>query len=307
MVFGRKSGNERRRAQLMDGQDDTTFRRSRTMQGSTSSNVKSANQKKTVLKSDRLKKQQQDRRKRIIFILLSIVLITIIGVWYLISQYAVGVGSISFQPATDKAPPSELYKKAIVDYMSVRPAERFRFALSQERLSQAVSNQLPEVKKIYKNGADSNNINFKIELRKPIASWKTSNKQSFVDEEGVSFTHNYFSDPGVSISDNSGAAANSKNDTKAVVSERFLRFLGRLIALTNTSGLGEVKEASIPRATTREIDIKLEGRPYLVKTHIDRDPAATVEDIKRVVGFVEQKKVTPSYIDVRVTGRAFYK
>ena len=305
MVFGRKSRNERRRAQLMDGQDDTTFRRSRTMQGSTSSNVKSANQKKTVLKSDRLKKQQQDRRKRIIFILLGIVLIVIIGVWYLISQYAVGVGTISFQPATDKAPPSELYKKAIVDYMSVRPAERFRFALSQERLSQAVSNQLPEVKKIYKNGADSNNINFKIELRKPIASWKTSNKQSFVDEEGVSFTHNYFSDPGVSISDNSGVV--SQNDTKAVVSERFLRFLGRLIALTNTSGLGEVKEASIPRATTREIDIKLEGRPYLIKTHIDRDPAATVEDIKRVVGFVEQKKITPSHIDVRVTGRAFYK
>ena len=40
--------------------------------------------------------------------------------------------------------------------------------------------------------------------------------------------------------DNSGAA-NEGSGGKAVVSERFLRFLGRLIALVNASGLGRLK------------------------------------------------------------------
>ncbi len=306
MAFGRNPKDTRRRAQLMEGQDDISFRRSRTMQGTTSSNVKAVNQKRAELKSDRLKKQQRDRRKRAYTIVASGIFIVIIGAWYLVSQYTLGIGTLTFQPETSRTPRTDLYKQAISDYIAARPAERFQFVLNQDRLTQAVSTQLPEVRKIKKDGAQSNQVDFEIELRKPIASWKTGAGQSFVDEEGVSFAHNYFTDPKVVIIDNSGAEAAQKG-TKAVVSERFLRFLGRLVSLTNASGLGEVKEASLPKATAREIDIKLEGRPYFIKTHIDRDPAATVEDIKRVVNYIEQKNITPSYIDVRVTGRAFYK
>lgn len=306
MAFGRNPKDTRRRAQLMEGQDDISFRRSRTMQGTTSSNVKAVNQKRAELKSERLKKQQQDRRKRVYSIVAFGAFIVAVGTWYLVSQYTLGIGTIAFQPETSKTPRTDLYKQAISDYIAARPAERFLFVLNQERLTQAVSEQLPEVKSIKKDGAESNQVDFKIELRKPIASWKTAAGQSFVDSEGVSFGHSYFADPKVVIIDNSGAETTQKG-TKPVVSERFLRFLGRLIALTNNSGLGEVKEASLPKATAREIDIKLEGRPYVIKTHIDRDPAATVEDIKRVVTYIEQKNITPSYIDVRVTGRAFYK
>ena len=307
MAFGRRrgSGGARRRVQLLDGQDDTSFRRSRTLQGTTSSNVKAANQKKAELKSDRLKKQQQDKRKKVITVFAGIVLFIILGLWYLASQYILGVGSISFQPQSKKEPPKVLYEKAISDYISARPSERFRFALNQERLAQTIANELPEVKRITKEGAVANQANFKIELRQPIAGWKTSSGQSFVDNDGVSFMNNYFAEPSVAIVDNSGA--DIQNGTKAVVSERFLRFLGRLIAFTNTSGLGEVKEATLPKGTARQIDIKIKDKKYYIKTHIDRDPAATVEDIKRVVDYLDQKKVTPSYIDVRVAGRAFYK
>ncbi len=52
--------------------------------------------------------------------------------------------------------------------------------------------------------------------------------------------------------------------------------------------------------------MKIGGRGYLIKTHSDRDPATEVEDLKRVVGYLEQYKISPSYIDIRVTGRAFY-
>ncbi len=307
MIFSRHKKTERsRQPQLMDGQDGISFRRSRTLQGTTSSNVKAANQKRAELKSDRLKKQDQQQQRRMVTTGLLVVVALVLFAWYLVSQYTVDVGEMTYNPETSTTPNDALYKKSINEYLSIRPAERFRFAINDSALTQFVAASLPEVKKISVDGGQANRTNFKLELRQPIASWKTGDEQSFVDDEGVSLANNYYSNPSVVITDNTGAS-NSEQPGTAVVSERFLRFLGRLVALTNSSGLGEVSEASLPKNTAREIDIKLKGRPYYIKTHIDRDPAATVEDIKRVVGFLEQKKVTPVYIDVRVNGRAFYK
>ncbi|MDO8335294.1 MAG: hypothetical protein Q7T74_00735 [Candidatus Saccharibacteria bacterium] len=305
MAFRKKKTSGERRPQLMDGQDDISFRRSRTLQGTTSSNVKAANQQKAELKSYRLKKQQQTRRRRFYTTAIITLILLILGVWYLVGQYTVGIGTLSFSPSTTTSElKTSLYKDAISKYLGTQPAERFRFAINQARLTQFVADSLPEVKSVQVDGGSSNTTDFKLTLRQPIASWSSNNHQSYVDEEGVSFTNNYFAKPSVVITDNSGAKTDG---SKAVVSERFLRFLGRLVSLTNTSGLGTVTEASIPKNTAREIDIKLKGKSYYIKTHIDRDPAATVEDIKRVVTFLEQKKITPSYIDVRVSGRAFYK
>lgn len=304
MILNRGKKNEARNPQLMDGQDDISFRRSRTLQGTTSSNVKAANQKRAELKSDRLKKQQKQRRRRLLMSGILILAVMLLIAWYLVSQYTIGVGRITFSSGTKTSPSENEYKDAINEYWAVRPAERFRFALSEERLSQFMAEKLPETAGIELAGASANHADFNLSLRKPIASWKTGSGQSFVDKDGVSFSNNYFATPTVVITDNSGAESKSNG---AVVSERFLRFLGRLVALTNESGLGEVTEASLPKNTTRQIDIKIKGRPYAIKTHIDRDPAATVEDIKRVVGYLEQKKITPSYIDVRIAGRAFYK
>ena len=305
MALRRKKAEERR-PQLMDGQDDTSFRRSRTMQGSTSANVKTTKQKRPELSSDRLKKQNQAKTRRLLSTGIITIIAVLLGGWYMASQYTMNIGEITYTPATTSQPDSNLYKQAIAKYLGSQPAERFRFAINQVRLTQFVADSLPEVQNVQVNGGSSNNTDFKLNLRKPVASWSTGASQSYVDEQGVSFSNNYFEKPQVVITDNTGAKANEK-DSKAVVSERFLRFLGRLVALTNSSGLGTVTEASLPKNTAREIDIKIKGKSYYIKTHIDRDPAATVEDIKRVVGHLEQKNITPSYIDVRVGGRAFYK
>ena len=306
MIFKRGKGQRSRRPQLMDGQDDISFRRSRTLQGTTSSSVKAVNQKRAELKSDRLKKQQKQKRRRNTASVLLGVAVLVIAVWYLIGQYTTGVGTISYQPTTTSKSNDQAYEKVINNYLGLHPSERFRFALNEDRLEQFISQESPEVKSIEVRGASANQADFAIGLRQPVASWKVGSSQSYVDKEGVSFNRNYFAAPSVAIVDNSGAA-NEGSGGKAVVSERFLRFLGRLIALVNASGLGEVKEASLPKGTARQIDIKINGRSYYVKTHIDRDPAATVEDIKRVAGYLTKKELSASYIDVRISGRAFYK
>lgn len=302
MIFRRKTTNKRtRQPQLMEGQDDLSFRRSRTLQGTTSSSVKSANRKRTQLQSKRLKKQQQHRRRQLAITGFFSLVIIALGLYYLISQYSAEVKSVSFTPNTTQSPSADMYKKATKQYLDAQPAERFRFALNEKGLSQFVTDKLPEVKRVQSSGKGS----FKIELRRPVASWEIAHTQSFVDEEGSSFTRNYFETPSVVVIDNSGA--NTEKDGRAVVSERFLHFLGRLVSILNASGIGKVSEASLPKGTAREIDIKIDTRPYIIKTHIDRDPAATVEDIKRVVGYLDQRQLSASYVDVRVVGRAFYR
>lgn len=301
MIFRRRTKKRTRQPQLMEGQDDLSFRRSRTLQGTTSSSVKSANQKRTQIQSKRLKKQQQRRRRRLMIGGFFSLVVVAFGLYYLISQYSAEVTSVSFTSNTIQSPPANIYKKVIAEYLGVRPVERFRFALNEKSLSQFVSVKLPEVKQVQGIGKGV----YKIELRRPIASWKTANTQSFVDEEGSSFINNYFGAPSVVVVDNSGV--NATKDGRAVVSERFLRFLGRLVSILNASGLGKVSEASLPKNTAREIDIKVDTHSYIIKTHTDRDPAATVEDIKRVVGYLDQRKLSASYIDVRVVGRVFYK
>lgn len=300
MPFLRKKKLERQ-VRVADRQDNT-FRRSRTLTGSLSSAIRAAGEERGRLKSDRIKKQNLKRHQRLLLCGLAGLLAVIGGLYYLLGQY-IGAVHVTYAPEASTAvsqPPAQPYSKAVLDYLGDRPAQRFRFALNETELSTAVSRQYPEVSSVKMKSA----TDFSISFRKPVASWKIGSKQYFVDKNGESFEKNYFGDPPVSVIDKSGATV---GEGSAVASKGFLRFLGRLVDLSGQSGLGEITEAALPPATTRQIDIKLQGRGYVIKTYTGRDPAATVEDMQRVIGYLEQRKIMPTYIDVRVNGRAYYR
>ena len=306
MFFNRKRSarSTARQPRLMKGQETNNFRRSRTLTGSKSSGVEAAGEERGTLKSDRLKKQSLKRHQRLLVFSIGGLLIVIAGLYYLLSQY-IGVVKVSFASNTITQPPKpERYQEAIKDYLGAQPSKRFRFALNDAELSSAITAKYPEVSSIIAPDGGIAPGDFIITFRTPTVSWKIGDKHYFVDATGETFENNFTIPPSVSVLDNSGASVTNDD---AFVSKGFLRFLGRLIALTNQSGLGEVTEASLPPGTTREIDIKLKGRGYTIKTHTDRDPAAEVEDMKRVIGYLDQKKINPIYIDIRVPGRAYYK
>lgn len=295
----------RRQPLLMPGQKTNNFRRSRTLTTVKSSKVNPTSIAKSALKSDRLKKQSLRAVRRLLLIGLIGLVGVISGLYYLLSQY---VGSVRVDYAASRAlaqkPPSQHYAKAILEYLGARPAERFRFALKPDKLTAALRQKYPEVNSVESRGGGLGESHFIVSFRQPTVSWQVGDKQYFVDANGETFEKNYFRQPAVSVKDNSGAAVSQGS---SLVSKGFLRFLGRLDALARQTGLSGVSEASLPLNTTREIDIKLEGRGYLIKTHTERDPAAEIEDIQRVIGYLEQHKINPSYIDVRVPGRAYYK
>jgi hypothetical protein len=80
-----------------------------------------------------------------------------------------------------------------------------------------------------------------------------------------------------------------------------------MVDVVNSNGQGKVTSIVIPSNETREIDIKLQGRNYTIRTNIDRDPLQQAQDIKNALSWFDQRKVTPQYIDARVSGKVFYK
>lgn len=285
-------------------QEEMLFRRSRTLTGSTSSGVRAVNEKKAELKSDRIKKHALKKTRHAIMGALVVILLITGALYYLISQYTATVEVYAYSPDPVKPPPSQQYKKQIEAYLGARPTERFRFALKTHDLTRYLQQDFPEIDALRLDGGHLGSAKFTVTLRQPIASWQIGTRQFFVDSSGEAFEHNYFASPSVNVIDKSGAALGANN---TLASRGFLRFLGRLVALTDASGLGRVREAVLPPGTTREVDIKLEGRGYSIKTHTDRDPATEVEDLRRVVAYLEAHKLNPVYIDLRVIGKAFYR
>ena len=282
---------------------DASFRRSTTLTGSVSSGVKAAGEERAALKSDRLIRQELKRKQRKIMTILAGVILVVVAIYYLISQFIFSIDAVTYQNNIFVTqPPSEKYAKSINEYLRENPGERFIFSLDRTNILAHMQSAYPEIASV--EIIDTKNV--LVTLRKPIAVWSTpSGQKNFVDDDGEAFSHNVYPEPPVRVNDTTGAAAAVSGNV--VASKSFLRFLGRVVALTNRSGLGTVKEATLPPNTTREIDIRLEGKGYLVKLHTDRDPAQEVEDLKRVDQYLAEKGIKSQYIDLRISGKAYYK
>jgi len=286
----------RRPPQYMTGQNDTSFRRSRTMTDRTPTEQQKE-------QSVRLQAHAQKRRRHIVKVVIISSVIAIAIFYWLLTQYALTVGNLTFSPTPVKQPQPERYQQTIEAYLRKYPIERFRFVLNEKRFSDYMGSKLPDVRAAKSDGGGIGYGEYAITLREPLVGWQVNGTQYLVDEDGVSFSENYFNPPSVNVVDQSGVKIDSGS---AIASNRFLSFLGRIVSLVNTSGVGQVEKIVIPAGLTRQVDVYLKGRAYPIKTNVDRDPAQQVEDIKKTLGFLDQRGITPQYIDVRVSGRAFY-
>ncbi|MNT76825.1 hypothetical protein D3C72_2158760 [compost metagenome] len=59
--------------------------------------------------------------------------------------------------------------------------------------------------------------------------------------------------------------------------------------------------------TTREIDLRIRGVSSYIKLLIDRPVGQQIEDLTRALAYLKSKGQEPTYIDVRVSNKAFYK
>ena len=282
------------------------FRRSRTITGSAATSVRAAGEDRGQLRSPRLHEHslRKHRRKLLLYLLLSA---TAAGaLWYVLSSYIgsiISVSTHSTQPI-QRGLDTARYQSLTTRYLADRPFERFSFALNKTAFSEFVQSEAPEVSAaVLDTGSSVGSGQLTLQLREPVASWTIKNQQYFVDADGLAFTVNYFAIPGVIVTDRSGINA----DAGVVASTKLLRFIGRVVTLVNQAGIAPVEAVTLPQGSTREVDFKLGGREYLIKAHLDRDPAGQATDIINAVRYVESKGISPKYLDVRVSSKAYYR
>lgn len=218
----------------------------------------------------------------------------------LVAQIQVNTSTRQLTTAFESTP----YEAAIQDYLGINPAERLRFTLNEDRLSDYVSSVLPEVQSLKISGVRNLvTTQFAVTFREPVAGWVIDGKQHYVDAQGIVFDKNYYQTPSVQIIDQSGI---DPERGTAVAGSRLLAFLGRVVARAGENGLN-VTEAVLPANTTRQLQVRLEGTPTVVTFSIDRGAGEQVEDMARSLQYLKTQGITASTLDIRVSGRAAYK
>lgn len=304
---GRKKQQVEIRNPSITSQNDAyAFRRSRTITGSSASTVKSATEDRGQLRSSRLQEHdlRRHRHKLSFYLLLCLVVVGLIGL--VLEQYSgsdVKISASSAEAST-KDIDAERYRQLAADYYNAHPFEHFRFALNIDAFADELRAKAPEIANAeVVRGDEVLRGEVKLTFRKPVVSWDIKGQKYYVDAGGEAFQVNYYSEPAVTVVDESGINPNNG----AIASGRFLRFMGRLITLIDESGIATVTGVVIPRDVTREIDLKLSGVGYVFKTNLDRDPAGQAADVVNAYKHFTSRGITPQYVDVRVSSKAFYR
>lgn len=280
-----------------------TFKRNRTLTGSTSNNLNSINAD-ADLESPRKHTHKLANQRRKVMSILAIVIASIVLILITFNNFTAS-SSISVSDMTISKPVvGKKYEAVIKDYFDANPMSRFSLFQDQALLADYITNKLPEVSSIKRKSTFLGRTNFNITMRSPVAGWQINNKQYFVDSMGVPFETNYYSTPLVQIIDNSGV--NMQKGVGAIASHRFLAFVGRVVYFARLNGY-VVTQAILPANTTRELDIKLKNASYFIKLSIDRPAGEQVEDMTSAVRYFISRQQNPQYIDVRVSGKATYR
>ena len=95
-------------------------------------------------------------------------------------------------------------------------------------------------------------------------------------------------------------------DSSGYVTERIKQYVGRVERDFRDLGY-TVTRAIVPAGKMREVDIYVEGRPEYYKMNLDRGTAVSVEDAVWMIKYLSDRGLTPSYVDVRVAGKGYYK
>lgn len=282
-----------------------SFRRGRTLVGTILPDAADRNIRSLDVASPRTHVHHLSikRRKLSGLLMISVFMITILSL--LVTNFTASILVNTSDTQITKTIDDKLYQNVINDFLNANPLYRFSFLMDGSALNNYVSSKLPEVGSVRRQGNSikPGETDYIISFRKPVAGWQINDKQYYVDARGVSFERNYYTNPVVQIVDNSGI---SPQAGVAIASKRFLSFVGQVVSLSSDNG-HQITRAVLPKNTTRELDVYFKDMTLYAKLSIDRPVGEQVEDMGNAIGYFVAKNQMPQYIDVRVSGKAFYR
>ncbi len=303
MLRKKKSEPVRRRLSE-DADESVAFQRSRTITGSASSNVRASAENRGELKSQRIREHESRLVKRRIGMFIGVLIVITLAIGALFSQYIGGFSNVTFGGGTIMTQPdAKTYQKMAEQYFAKKPLERFAFAFHADKFSAYMQDAAPEVKTATIQQKPFVGSELTVTLRDPVAVWQVGDQKSYVDDSGAVFAKNYFGEPGVSISDESGATV----DGGAITSSRFLKFVGQVISGVSSAGGGTVNRVVIPSGAVRYVEFYVVDRAYPIKAQIDRDATSQTSDIVNMLKYLDERQISPAYIDARVEGKGYWR
>lgn len=306
MLGNKKTEPTRRHSHSNPSESDYSFRRSRTIVGSAHSGVRAASEAHGQLKSTRLQEHELRKRRRKLSVFLLFSLAVVSGLGYLLSEYTNGVSEVRIKNLVSAGTEYKVaYKGLAEQYLAEYPFERFRFALNTERFSKYMQDRRSEIasSEITRPTDGIGVSDLEVDIRKPIAQWRINSKPYYVASDGVVFENNLYEEPVVSVIDQSSIGSDDPN----FISLKLLRFIGRVVTLVEKDTGYVVESVTLPSGTIRQVDLKIQGRPYTIKAHTERDPVQQATDIVNTIKYVTSKGITPQYLDVRIAGKAYYR
>jgi hypothetical protein len=222
-------------------------------------------------------------------------------IWQSIVTVSIITDNSASQPLSTKP-----YIDEIQRYLSSHPLERNRVSFKSSAVSAYLQNHgFPEINNVSLDPAHHQigAATLRVTMRKPVVSWKTGALKLYVDQDGIAFTRNYYQDPTVEVVDQTGIQA---VNNQVLASNRFLGFIGLIIGHLHDQGLS-VSQVILPADTTHQLLVSMQGVAYPVKISVDRPAADQAEDTARAVRYLTSKGIAPKYLDVRISGRAYYQ
>ncbi|HEY0965400.1 MAG TPA: hypothetical protein VGE13_02875, partial [Candidatus Saccharimonadales bacterium] len=293
-IFSKKSDSTLppRRRRPAEGTDRTTpsvvegarsFRRNRTITGSSSQNVSSTAELNATMLSPRAQVHHLNKHRRHLMLKLTAVVVASLAVFLLVSQLVADVSirmvKVSHPVSSDV---TDSYTRTIEEYYGLHPLARYYPSTDQKDMLSYLQVKHPEIKNIdLALAGEFGKAQAAIELREPVARWIVNDRDEYVDGEGVVFSVNGFGTPGVTIVDQNKLALDRLNK-KVITSNRFLVFVGQVVGEFAANGR-KVTRATVPVLTTRQLQIKLSNASYFIKMTIDRPAGEQAEDALRVI------------------------
>lgn len=282
---------------------ESPFVRNRTITGSLLSQVKSTTEMTGHLRSPRVEAHALTQHRRRLSGILVIALSVSGFLALIISQFTASVETTMAGDGSRQLPTS--YAQTIDEYLAGRPIERLRPFLNEEQLTAYLGRSHAEVESVrLEGGSGFATSSFTLLMRRPLASWSLGDEQKYVDGSGESFTVNYYESPSLQVIDNTFASGTAS--AQVLTSDRFLSFTGQLLAACKTYKLS-VDKVIIPERTTRQLEVVMQGSPITIRVSTDRGAEEQAEDISRALSYFTVRGQTPQYIDVRVSGKAYYQ
>lgn len=293
---------ERSSSNDSDLNDRYLFRRNRTLTGSSSSQISSANERMADMQSTRVQAHQLARKRRHVGLLFLGAISVSTILFLLLNQFT---ATLSFTANTSAPLDAQRYEGRVQAYLNERPSERLRFLLNIQQLTGYLQADFPEILEVRTLGAagfGKSKLHFI--MRRPAVSWELPGSgRQYVDTTGVTFTQNYYPTPEVEVIDQSGVRIEAG---QTIASSRFLSFVGRLIGAVRSQN-ASVTQIVIPPNTTRQVEMHLKDIAFPVKVSIDRPVGEQAEDAVRAIRWLREQGRVAQYIDVRISGKVYYK